>query len=96
MTEEYLTYGHRIKQYIADTSRLSSSDLTRASWSCSRVRRARCSTSTTAPIRFVTSSEPDRRVGHDGAGVGPKDIDEVWGITKAYSTRVGAGPSRPS
>jgi adenylosuccinate synthase len=27
-----------------------------------------------------------------GAGVGPKDIDEVWGITKAYGTRVGAGP----
>ena len=22
LTEEYLTYGHRIKQYIADTSRL--------------------------------------------------------------------------
>jgi adenylosuccinate synthase len=27
-----------------------------------------------------------------GAGVGPKDIDEVWGVTKAYGTRVGAGP----
>jgi adenylosuccinate synthase len=24
--------------------------------------------------------------------VGPKDIDEVWGIAKAYATRVGAGP----
>jgi adenylosuccinate synthase len=27
-----------------------------------------------------------------GAGVGPRDIDEVWGVTKAYGTRVGAGP----
>src|SRR5262249_29684973 len=27
-----------------------------------------------------------------GAGVGPADIDEVWGIAKAYTTRVGAGP----
>src|SRR6202012_6065088 len=27
-----------------------------------------------------------------GAGVGPTDIDEVWGIAKAYTTRVGAGP----
>jgi adenylosuccinate synthase len=27
-----------------------------------------------------------------GTGVGPKDIDEVWGISKAYTTRVGAGP----
>src|SRR6185437_1091573 len=24
--------------------------------------------------------------------VGPKDIDEIWGIAKAYVTRVGAGP----
>ena len=27
-----------------------------------------------------------------GAGVGPRSIDEVWGIAKAYATRVGAGP----
>jgi adenylosuccinate synthase len=27
-----------------------------------------------------------------GAGVGPRDIDEVWGVAKAYTTRVGAGP----
>jgi adenylosuccinate synthase len=27
-----------------------------------------------------------------GTGVGPKDIDEVWGVSKAYTTRVGAGP----
>jgi adenylosuccinate synthase len=27
-----------------------------------------------------------------GAGVGPKDIDEIWGVTKAYGTRVGSGP----
>jgi adenylosuccinate synthase len=27
-----------------------------------------------------------------GAGVGPTDIDEVWGVAKAYATRVGAGP----
>ena len=24
--------------------------------------------------------------------MGPKDIDEVWGVSKAYTTRVGAGP----
>ena len=41
---------------------------------------------------FVTSSNPIAGSATIGAGVGPKDIDEVWGITKAYSTRVGAGP----
>jgi adenylosuccinate synthase len=27
-----------------------------------------------------------------GAGIGPIDVSEVWGVTKAYTTRVGAGP----
>jgi hypothetical protein len=29
---------------------------------------------------------------YEVAGVGPRDIDAVYGITKAYTTRVGAGP----
>jgi adenylosuccinate synthase len=41
---------------------------------------------------FVTSSNPVAGAACIGAGVGPKDIDEVWGVTKAYSTRVGSGP----
>ena len=41
---------------------------------------------------FVTSSNPIAGAACIGAGVGPRDIDEVWGVTKAYSTRVGAGP----
>ena len=27
-----------------------------------------------------------------GTGAGPKDLDEIWGVAKAYATRVGAGP----
>ncbi len=41
---------------------------------------------------FVTSSNPIAGAACVGAGVGPTDIDEVWGIAKAYATRVGAGP----
>jgi adenylosuccinate synthase len=41
---------------------------------------------------FVTSSNPVAGAACVGAGVGPRDIDEVWGIAKAYATRVGAGP----
>ena len=41
---------------------------------------------------FVTSSNPVAGAACVGAGVGPKDIDHVWGVMKAYSTRVGAGP----
>src|SRR5262249_51301588 len=41
---------------------------------------------------FVTSSNPIAGAACVGAGVGPGDIDEVWGVAKAYATRVGAGP----
>jgi adenylosuccinate synthase len=41
---------------------------------------------------FVTSSNPVAGSACVGAGVGPKAIDEVWGVAKAYATRVGAGP----
>jgi adenylosuccinate synthase len=41
---------------------------------------------------FVTSSNPLSGAACVGTGIGPKAIDEVWGISKAYTTRVGAGP----
>jgi adenylosuccinate synthase len=41
---------------------------------------------------FVTSSNPVAGGACAGAGVGPRHIDRVIGITKAYLTRVGSGP----
>ena len=41
---------------------------------------------------FVTSSNTTVGAVCTGAGVGPDAIDYVLGITKAYTTRVGAGP----
>ena len=41
---------------------------------------------------FVTSSNTVAGTAAVGTGLGPCDIDRVLGITKAYTTRVGAGP----
>jgi adenylosuccinate synthase len=41
---------------------------------------------------FVTSSNPVAGGATIGAGVGPRFIDRVIGVAKAYVTRVGAGP----
>jgi adenylosuccinate synthase len=41
---------------------------------------------------FVTSSNPVAGGACTGGGVGPLQIEQVIGIIKAYSTRVGAGP----
>jgi len=41
---------------------------------------------------YVTSSNTTAGGACTGSGVGPKDLDYVLGIVKAYTTRVGAGP----
>lgn len=41
---------------------------------------------------FVTSSNTIAAQAASGSGMGPKHVNYVLGITKAYTTRVGAGP----
>ncbi|MCF6189849.1 MAG: adenylosuccinate synthase [Cocleimonas sp.] len=41
---------------------------------------------------YVTSSNTTAGGACTGTGVGPKNLDYVLGITKAYTTRVGSGP----
>ncbi len=41
---------------------------------------------------FVTSSNTVGSAACVGAGVGPKAISDLWGVSKAYTTRVGSGP----
>jgi len=41
---------------------------------------------------FVTSSNTVAGYAPVGTGLGPRDIDDVLGVVKAYTTRVGAGP----
>lgn len=41
---------------------------------------------------FVTSSNPSLGGMCTGSGISPKDIGEVYGVIKAYSSKVGAGP----
>lgn len=41
---------------------------------------------------FVTSSNTTAGAVGSGCGVGPRDLDYILGITKAYTTRVGEGP----
>lgn len=41
---------------------------------------------------FVTSSNTTAGAASTGSGFGPAYFDEILGITKAYTTRVGAGP----
>src|SRR5213075_2199800 len=92
MTEDYLTYGHRIAQYVADTARLTWDVLDAGGNVIFEGAQGTLLDSDHGTYPFVTASNPVAATACTGTGVGPKDIDEVWGVAKAYATRVGAGP----
>jgi adenylosuccinate synthase len=92
MTEEYLRYGHRLEPHIADTSRLVWEALDSGKAVIFEGAQAALLDLDHGTYPFVTSSNPIAGAACVGAGVGPTDIDEVWGVCKAYTTRVGAGP----
>jgi adenylosuccinate synthase len=92
MTEEYLTYGHRLERHIADTSRLLWELLGRDRTVIFEGAQGAMLDIDHGTYPFVTSSNPVAGAACVGTGVGPRSIDEVWGVAKAYTTRVGAGP----
>src|SRR3954454_12411268 len=92
MTEAYRTFGHRLEPYIADTAPLVWSTLDHDRLVVFEGAQGTMLDIDHGTYPFVTSSNPVAGSACVGAGVGPKDIEEVWGIAKAYATRVGAGP----
>jgi adenylosuccinate synthase len=92
MTEEYSSYGHRLEPYIADTAHLCWVALDSGQTVIFEGAQGTLLDLDHGTYPFVTSSNPVAGAACVGAGIGPSDIDEVWGVAKAYATRVGAGP----
>jgi adenylosuccinate synthase len=92
MTEEYLRYGHRLEPFIADTAHILWRALDSGRTVIFEGAQGTLLDLDHGTYPFVTSSNPVAGAACVGAGVGPADIDEVWGVAKAYTTRVGAGP----
>jgi adenylosuccinate synthase len=92
MTEEFAGYGHRLEPHIADTARLCWEVLDDDRTVLFEGAQATLLDLDHGTYPFVTSSNPIAGAATVGAGVGPTDISEVWGVAKAYATRVGAGP----
>jgi adenylosuccinate synthase len=92
MTEEYRAFGHRLEPYITDTPPLVWKTLDEGGLVVFEGAQGTLLDIDHGTYPFVTSSNPVAGAACVGAGVGPKAIDEVWGVAKAYCTRVGAGP----
>jgi adenylosuccinate synthase len=92
MSEEFAAYGHRLEPHIADTARLCWDELDRGGTVLFEGAQATLLDLDHGTYPFVTSSNPIAGAACVGAGIGPTDVNEVWGVAKAYATRVGAGP----
>ena len=92
MTEEYLSFGHALEQYIADTPKIVWEALDKDLNVLFEGAQGTLLDIDHGTYPFVTSSNPVAGAACAGAGVGPRDLREIWGVVKAYTTRVGAGP----
>ncbi len=92
IAEEYLSYAERIKPHIADTSLVINRALDADQWVLFEGAQGTLLDIDHGTYPFVTSSTPVAGGVCTGVGVGPRRIDRVLGIAKAYITRVGSGP----
>lgn len=88
---EYVRYGQEILPYVADTSAIVYEHCRRDDRVVFEGAQGTMLDIDHGTYPYVTSSHPIAGGACIGTGVGPKDIDTVIGICKAYTTRVGAG-----
>src|SRR5919106_1729208 len=92
MTEDYRAFGHRLEPYITDTAPIAWDALDRGGLVVFEGAQGTMLDIDHGTYPFVTSSNPVAGAACVGAGVGPSALNEVWGVAKAYATRVGSGP----
>src|SRR6266540_2016883 len=92
IVEEYRAYGERLRPHVADTSRLLYEGLRAGENVLFEGAQGTLLDLDKGTYPFVTSSNPVAGYALASAGFGPKEVERVVGIVKAYVTRVGAGP----
>lgn len=90
--EEYSAYAKRLEPYVTDTINLVHKALDNGEKIICEGAQATLLDIDFGTYPFVTSSSPTIGGVCTGSGIGPKDIGEVYGVIKAYSSRVGKGP----
>ena len=92
LTEAMMRHAKRIKPYIADTALLVHEALEQDKVVLCEGAQATLLDIDSGTYPFVTSSNPTAGGACTGLGIGPTRVSAVLGVTKAYLTRVGAGP----
>ncbi len=90
--DEYLGYAERLAPHITEASLAVQRALDGGKTVLFEGAQATMLDLDHGTYPFVTSSNPIAGGACAGAGVGPRDIQRIIGIAKAYCTRVGSGP----
>ena len=92
LVDQALAWGERLRDHLDDTTWLVQGALGRGEHVLLEGAQGTLLDLDHGSYPFVTSSNPVAGGACTGGGIGPLQVDEVIGVVKAYSTRVGSGP----
>ncbi|MCK4352958.1 adenylosuccinate synthase [candidate division WOR-3 bacterium] len=90
--EKYIGFGKFLAPFVADTSRLLNQFIDDGKEVLLEGAHGFLLDIDHGTYPFVTSSNPQAGSACTGLGIGPTKIDEVIGVMKSYTSRVGKGP----
>ncbi|MGB9616151.1 MAG: adenylosuccinate synthase [Desulfomonilaceae bacterium] len=91
VAEEYLDYGKQLEPHVTDTSQVLFTKISSGSRILFEGAQGTLLDIDHGTYPYVTSSNVVSGNVSCGAGVSPSSIKGVWGVVKAYTTRVGEG-----
>jgi adenylosuccinate synthase len=89
---EYATYAERLAPHLVDGSVLLDGYLRNGRSVLAEGAQGTFLDIDHGTYPFVTSSSPTAGGALTGLGIGPKTVDRIIGVTKAFTSRVGSGP----
>jgi adenylosuccinate synthase len=92
LADQASRWGEQLRSRIADTTRIVQDALAAGEHVLLEGAQGTLLDLDHGTYPYVTSSNPVAGGACTGGGVGPRQIDAVIGVLKAYSSRVGAGP----
>src|SRR5262249_8997380 len=92
LLEEYLAFGEALEPYLTDTVALLHGRIEKGESLLFEGAQGTLLDLDHGSYPFVTSSSSTAGGACTGSGVGPARIPGVWGVSKAYWSRVGSGP----
>ena len=90
--KQYCDFAEQLRPYVVDTAALLHQQMEAGKKILLEGAQATMLDLSHGTYPYVTSSNPSAGAACVGSGVGPRCLDKVIGVVKAYSTRVGAGP----